>query len=448
MLATTDKNLRPYMVSIDWLQIHVRIPADFNPFSQNLFGYHYRPIHHGTRTFRALFEVYEPDGVLLGILAVHPTSPVLNPLVALFKVDNAVLYEAEMVNRVFNYFSICNLRYRSITRLDICFDSNELYGGLKHQSLMENYFKREYLKIGLNKVWAGIDLRYSLSVNSKGYKNIFDNKDEKKRPLQNLPKVEIETITWGSRASDVQVQIYNKTKELKAVKMKHHIVNAWKAAGLDTERDVYRIEIRIARGGKQLKNTNNGSRFNLSLNEILNEQIIEQLFSDYAHKYFRFYRNKGMGRIQRMKEVRLFSLTQQHVVRPQRLTKKKDYSKMQKILINYLDKEIYSNKQLSTEVVKELEATKEYYLRAYNMETWYEEMKKERCAKLSGDESILTKDPDYYDVYLEGIDRTSADRAAQMQAELEEEARVLQELLEEEKRDFGDLYKRDILARL
>ena len=182
---------------------------------------------------------------------------------------------------------------------------------------------------------------------------------------------------------------------------------------LDTEREVYRVEIRIARGGKQLKNTKNGSRFDLSLNEILTQDLLEQLFSDYAHKYFRFFINKGMGRIQRMKEIKLFCLNRQHIIRPQRLTKKKDYSKMHKVLINYLDKQIVSNKELDNEVVEELTKAKEYFIQAYGMEKWYEDIKRQRIAQLKLHQQNQQNEENLYDVYLEGLERTAAKRAAQ-----------------------------------
>ena len=447
MLNTEDKNNRPYLVSIDWLQIHVRCRANFDPFSPNLLGYAFRPLGHGSKTFKQLLEVYEPDGIMLGVIAMLPYSPQLHPLTCIFKVENSVLYEADMVSRIFNFFGACELQYKGITRLDICYDSNELYGGLKHQSLMQNYISKRYLKIGLNRGWLAFNLGYTLNVNKKGYKTILSNEDKSQRPLDHIPDMDIETVTWGSRASDVQVQVYNKSAELRQVKMKHHIVNAWKQAGIDTEREVYRVEIRIARGGKQLKNTKNGSRFDLSLNEILTQDLLEQLFSDYAHKYFRFFINKGIGRIQRMKEIKLFCLNRQHIVRPQRLTKKKDFSKMHKVLINYLDKQIVSNKELDNEVVEELTKAKEYFIQAYGMEKWYQDIKRQRIAQLKQHQQNQLNEENLYDVYLEGLERTAAKRAAQFRAELEAEKIRIAQLLEEEKSDFGELYKQDILRR-
>lgn len=452
-----DKNLRPYMISCDWLQLYLQKTSNFDPNSQNLFGYQFEDVGHGSKVFKKIYSVIEPTGEILGNISLDPYSTNIPASSVILKVENNVLYQADYIERIFHFIAATGLRYRGITRIDIAYDSNELYGGLKHQTLIKKYRSNEYLKIGASEYFMHCKARYHLSVDKKGRKILTDKAPSKKgssgqepepdpRPIQNLQEHQTNSITWGSRSSDVQVQLYDKSKELREVKMKHYIVDGWEKAGIDTERPVYRIEIRIVNEGKSLKNLKTGEKFTLSMNDLVTQELLEQLFHDYAKKVFRFYHRRDITHIQRMKEVRIFSLTNQTIIRPKRNTKQKDYTRMHKMVMNWLDKNIAENARQDNVIVRELERTKEYFIAAYGMEKYIKE-KEEELQYLEEVNARTIKTPqEYYRDKFAGIHNDTARRAAEEWRKHEEAFLNMKIAIEDEDQDISlDMYH-DILT--
>lgn len=444
----SDKNLRAYAISCDWLQLYLHKTAAFNPDWENLFGYNFVDVGHGSKVFRKIYQVVEPTGEVLGNISLDPYSNKIPASAVIFKAENNVLYQADYIERIFTFISAVGLRYRGITRLDIAYDSNELYGGLKHETLVKKYRNNEYLKIGANEYFMHCKAGYHLSVDKKGKKKLTDkapvktaNKEGKQEQqaqvIQNLGEHKTNSVTWGSRSSDIQVQLYDKSKELREVKMKHYIVETWKTAGLDIEKPVYRIEIRIVNEGKHIKNLKTGEKFTLSMSDLVTQELLEQLFHDYAKKCFRFYHRRDITHIQRMKEVKIFSLTNQTLIRPQRNTKRKDYTRMHKIIINTLDKHIAENAKLDNVLTHELEAVQQYLLKAYGMEKWYQEKEdEEEYRNIAGDRTKQTTQ-EYYREKFAGLSSPVAERAAEMWKKHEDNFLNMKVALEEEESDIS-----------
>lgn len=434
-----NKNYRHYAISCDWLQLYLHKASDFSPTEPNLFGYNFLPLGYGSKVFKSLYKVIEPSGEELGILSADPYLPTMNPNTCIFKVENNVLYQSDYIARCFQFIACCGLKYKGITRIDLAYDCNELYGGLKHETLIKKYQKNEYLKIGLNRYMAWMNGTYKLVA----HKRDTGERDAQNRPIKtetiecitesggSIQSHRCESITWGSRSSDIQVQVYNKSQELREVKMKHYITEYWKDCGLDLERDVWRIEIRIVNGGKSMKNLKTGETFNLSMDELITQETIEQLFHDYAKKYFRFFYRGTQKKVQQMKEIPLFSLANKTVLRPKRLTKSKDYTRMHKITINWMDKNIYENAKLDNVIVREMVAVKDYYIKAYGMEKWYKEKREhdsynQEISTHSAETQAETIQ-DKYKRTFEGLSDEVAERAAKMRYQIEKELEKIKE---------------------
>lgn len=435
-----NKNYRHYAISCDWLQLYLHKARDFDPAEPNLFGYNFLPLGYGSKVFKSLYKVIEPSGEELGILSADPYLTTMNPKTCVFKVENNVLYQSDYIARCFQFIACCGLQYKGITRIDLAYDCNELYGGLKHETLIKKYQKNEYLKIGLNRYMAWMNGTYKLV----SHKRDTGEKDEHNHPIKreviecitesggDIAAHRCESITWGSRSSDIQVQVYNKSQELRDVKMKHYIVDYWKECGLDLERDVWRIEIRIVNGGKSMKNLKTGESFNLSMDELITQEMIEQLFHDYAKKYFRFFYRGTQKKVQQMKEVTLFSMANETILRPKRLTKNKDYTRMHKITINWMDKNIYENAKLDNVIVHEMTAVKDYYIKAYGMEKWYKELREKEAynQELSENTAGLPAETiqDKYKRTFQGLSDEVAARAAKLRLQIEEELTRIKEV--------------------
>lgn len=452
-----DKNLRSYLISCDWLQLYLHKTSSFNPKAENLFGYHFQDVGHGSKVFQNIYNVIEPTGELLGNISLNPYSSKIPASAVIFKAENNVLYSNDYIERIFAFIASCDLHYKGITRIDIAYDSNELYGGLKHETLIKKYRANEYLKIGANEYFMHCKAGYHLSIDKKGKKSITDknpkSKEESKegnsKPAENvqcLGEHKINSVTWGSRSSDIQVQLYDKSKELREVKMKHYIVDSWKLAGLDTEKPVYRIEIRIVNEGKHIKNLKTGERFTLSMNDIVTQEMLEQLFHDYARKVFRFFHRRDIKKIQQMKEVKIFSLTNQTVIRPSRKSRRKDYTRMHKITLNWLDKNIYENAKQENTITRELERVREYFVTAHGMEKWIKEREDENEYKEQIQSAAKVGVYEHFKQKFAGLKSDVAERAAKKWTEHEEAFLTMRAELNEEENDISPDMYRDIIT--
>lgn len=437
-----DKNNRNYAISCDWLQLYLHKASNFNPLQPNLFGYNFVSVGHGSKVFKNLYKVIEPTGEQLGIISYDPYSSKIHKNTCIFKLENNVLYQSDYIPRTFQFLACCNFTYKGITRIDLAFDANELYGGLKHETLIKKYTKNEYLKVGLNNYLAYMSGTYKINIKKQdGHEKVNIESEEGIQPHR------CESITWGSRSSDIQVQLYNKTKELNDVKMKHYIVDYWKKCGLNTEKDVWRIEIRIVNGGKSVKNLKTGETFNLSMDELMTQELIEQLFHDYAKKYFRFFYRGTQKKVQQMKEIKLFPLNNITILKPQRITKEKDFTRMHKITVNWIDKNIYENANLDNVIVREMEAVRNYFISAYGMEKWY----KEHQEQSTYNQEITNnrqKDPgqtiqDKYKITFKGLSNQVAERAAKLRKQIEEEIIKIKEI-DQESTDYDWFYLQDV----
>lgn len=196
--------------------------------------HHFVDVGHGSKVFRKIYNVVDGDGCLIGNVSLDPYSDAINKNTVIFKAENNILYEPDAIPRIFTFLAEAGLRYKGITRIDVAYDCNEFYGGLKPQKLLDNYFNMKYLKLGNNDPWVKMAGGYKLKFRANNSQKIKLDGDG-----QTVGAFRASSVTWGQRSSDIQVQVYNKSKELREVKMKHHIVDWWKQNGLDTEKQTF-----------------------------------------------------------------------------------------------------------------------------------------------------------------------------------------------------------------
>lgn len=313
-------------------------------------------IGHGSRNWREIRTIYDPEGVEIGTLTFNPTSPNVQQDMVVVKCDNSLLYEEDGISRFYAAIIGMNLVAQGISRIDIACDLNDFYAGLNPQEFITDLMMRKYIKVGLaNRAFATIDFGYSTHVDhgelhayNRAPEHALTDAQKKKEARyieernadiagSGLPLIEKEelkeyqtlpiqhalttALTWGKTGRAIQVQIYNKSKELREVKMKRYIVDAWKAAGLDLERDVWRVEFRIRAQGKELENLSTGEQFTLSTIDCVTQEQVEMLFQAYAEKYFKFFVNDGHAKIQNAPRLQLFNFSGEPVCRPKRIKK-------------------------------------------------------------------------------------------------------------------------------
>lgn len=368
-----DGNARPYCISLDWLSVSCRDQGYiFYDREEQPSGYKLVKLDHGSKCFAYLATIYDPEGQLIGELHAKPYNKAMDERCVIVKADNALLYQQDGVEQLFACITALALYYKGINRIDLACDQNEFYGGLLPMHLMEDYFSkdRKILKLGCNHGFNHFDLNYYATTSKNGL--ICWSKmpipSEKKRQAvaqeiaarnEELAKVGLplldasqakaieptqresemyQSVTWGTRGNGVQVQLYNKTKELQEQKLKHYIVDAWKAAGLDVSRNVYRVEIRIHGRGKGVLNLETGKEFEINLVDCLLQEQIEQFFFTYAERHFKFFRNRGLVKLRQNEPITLWH-RRDPILKPKLSKTVRNPSRFTLVLLNAIKKE-------------------------------------------------------------------------------------------------------------
>lgn len=343
---TYQPKTRPYQISIDWLSVSCDTTLFFKPEEENE-KYKLSDAGYGAKFWRKILKIErKTDGRKIGVLCYENTQA-CNANLAVLKFENELLYDKDCFEVVCDVILSLGLRFRGISRIDMACDFNEFHGGLTAPNLMSGYKKNKYLKGGTSKYM--LIGHHNYFAHGKDESTIYDQApifDEKLRekeaarieaanqeliahglpPIsrtppkrilaQDIQEHTIDSLTWGSRSNGVQVQLYNKTREMQEVAPKWYIVETWKNAGLDLSKDVWRLEIRITTRGKELRNSETGQEFRLSVIDVITQEQLEALFFSYCEKYFKWYRNDGHEKLQNCKRLKLFNIDFEPIVKP------------------------------------------------------------------------------------------------------------------------------------
>lgn len=285
----------PFACGIDWLQVFVFLHSPLE--NKEIGDVRVTVSDYPTAQFLEKAEIslrFESKWLPFAIILFKPRTSVLPSYAAQMKLENRALYEENLMPRLSYVFSVLNIEYRSISRVDIFYDCNKFWGGRSPRQFLTDYTRQKVLKIGINRGFLNFDnFGYQVANGSK------------KMPAGFRVGSPLWTgCTWGSK-DYIQAQIYNKSEELRKVKYKPHIVAMWEDCGLDPE-CVWRSEIRIKKQGKHLQLIESGDLFSLGAFEIANQERIWELFKEYSDKYFRFVFRDYHAKRQQMRPCRLF----------------------------------------------------------------------------------------------------------------------------------------------
>lgn len=291
-----------YVISVDWLQIYCHLSKPFDLGEHIAGAWKFEVVEKHTRFYsrmvKASLKCANDHYVEFAEVLCKPNSTVLDPRSAHVKVYNEQLYTSVWFKNLSNLLKAANLEYRSVTRVDLAYDCNKFAKGTDPQNLLKGYFLQKILKIGTN--------RCSMQIANMGY-NLETVGEEWERP-RTLPRPAVTGVTWGSMATGKQHVIYNKSLEMREVKYKPWIVERWLQHGLNPD-NVWRAEIRIANRGKEMMFGDPEHLFSLGMSEIADQDRIEELFLSYANKLYRFVKNDGRVKKQRMEPIQLFEIT-------------------------------------------------------------------------------------------------------------------------------------------
>ena len=315
----------PYAINVDWLQVYCH--DDNLGFLHDIYygvsAYEFNLLPHGTRHFKELWEVIDEDGEKYAIIQRVPHSSIISADGAIIQLCNRELYRPYYASNFIVFLSSHHFRYKSISRLDICFDSNYLYKKLKHSKLIKDLMTGVVLKNNQSKV----------AWNFNAIANVG-------KPM------ECNSCSFGSKSSSVSTKMYNKTLEMKEQKQKPYIIESWGYNGLNLDMDVWRIEISIKSDASTTIRTDSGEIFRLDPDSLRMQELTENIFFSYAEKYFSFKRNNGTKNKTRMPDLPIFPKERSITLRPIRITEEKDSGRSDRIFLKKLHSLLNANENM------------------------------------------------------------------------------------------------------
>lgn len=279
--------------NIDWLEVHCLEPSFDDKRDANFFqrqGWVVRSREYGTRVYQEMFVLLE-HGTSEPLIEVrrNPSSTkskgiqVLEPLSCHLRLTNRACYLDSPAAIMFEFIRRYNYTFRRISRIDIALDFEKFDSGDNPAEFIKRYMKGNIRKCNVTTIRPhGEDTWTGQSWNS---------------------------ISWGAKKSMIGTKLYNKSLELKQVKDKPYIRQAWFLAGLVDdyftmkkkaqdgslyEPTIWRLEFSISssvRGWFRIEDdqTKGGIRsMNNTLDCYFSKQQCLNIFASLAAHYFHF----------------------------------------------------------------------------------------------------------------------------------------------------------------
>ena len=213
-------------VNIYWLEVYcledwIGYPHNANYFRER--GFFVRERDYGTPMYREMFTIYGEDDMPFIEIRRQPKSTyerqengLFDPMSAHVRLANRTCYFQTCAQVLQLFLEEHHFAFRRISRIDICLDFELFDTRDNPQTFLQRYFAGKYAKINQTNVTS----------------HARDHWDKRRW----------NSVSWGSKTSMVSTKLYNKTLELKEVKDKPYIRQAWKASGLvDDIQDLWKI---------------------------------------------------------------------------------------------------------------------------------------------------------------------------------------------------------------
>lgn len=302
-------------VNIDWLEVYcleddIGYPHDADYFRRS--GWQVEEREYGTPVYKEMFKLVGYDGESWFEVRRAPKSDT-RQLNGLFdyrachvRLANRTCYFTEAAKLLADFLEQNGLHFQRIARLDLALDFVRFDFGDYPEKFLQRYMNGTYSKIN------------QANINGHG----TDRWDGR---CWN-------SVSWGAQSSMIVTRFYNKKLELKTVKDKPYIRQAWRACGLvDDEQtlekhksdgtvyypDIWRVEFQIKSGTKKwfVVEDYNGQRKQIrSIHHTLQDyytraQLLDRFYS-LAHHYFHFKHYDKKQRKDRCPDKKLFDIGQ------------------------------------------------------------------------------------------------------------------------------------------
>jgi hypothetical protein len=324
------------VINIDWLQLNCKGQLSLHA------GFTYKLLPYSTRVFRKIYEMYQADRLLCTI-ACCPLSSAIPQDTNIIKFENRILYEPDLWSVVDCVIKVSNLKFKGVSRLDVCCDFNYFDNNLRGDTFIANFLNNSYFHHCKSK--------YSVHGRQKYY-NINDY------------------LRFGSGNSIVVSYLYNKTLEMHEVKHKHHIYNCWLENKLDVSKDVFRLEFSIKSSQISITDYQSKEKLELNTSNLRSYDFLQELFYSLYERYFTFsYRATGSKKDD-LKRVPLFNRVRNTYIN-KIFSNTKDFTRTDKTFLRRL--EAYNNELRETKryLADELEQCKEHFIDTRGLRMYY-----------------------------------------------------------------------------
>lgn len=224
-----------FCVNLDWLSFSVRL---VNPESELQCPDGYRlELLPGNNIYRQRFILWDAAGRKLITALWQPYSSTLDKLVAHVQFSNCTLYSEERFGLWDLLIQIWDCEFNSMSRIDICcdFDATDFQHGVIR-------------RLGDGRCYVQGKREGSRFWHEE---SIPIGPDEAKK------RVVYHCLSWGSKASEIKVKLYWKSREqgiivpegFPMVPDKPYIVEEWQQLGMNV-RNVWRLEFSLSSSGQ------------------------------------------------------------------------------------------------------------------------------------------------------------------------------------------------------
>lgn len=325
------------IISIDWLTLWGEIGA-----GSEVPHYRYGGETGGGRIFSRARSI-QYKGKEIAVVASDPCSGMLSPKSAQLTMRNWVLYDSDLNTHLFSICRLCGFRALSISRIDICMDFQCFACGLNPRDFIKGFWAERYIKNGGGNFSAFGKCRERLDVN---------------------------TLTFGKRASGVYCRLYNKSVEQVEQVSKPWIREMWRAVGLDESKDVWRLEFELRGRAIKLCDKTTGEIEKLPFKLLFDKSFVVDLFSALCCDYFEFKIAGSDTNKSRLKSLRLFNFETSELMRVRAVDMSKGRVR-EKVMLKNLH--LFMQRYF-TESVTDIYNTREmaeYLAKVTGLEHWY-----------------------------------------------------------------------------
>ena len=292
---------------------------------------------YGTRVYSCIADVTYKGQEFMTI-TYQPLSKIINESACHVKVTNYWLYTDKWLDILKLAFGEFRIKPIQVSRVDISCDWQYSRSGVSASVLMSKLVKGDYRKIHQPR-WTlhAIDTEKELWYNG---------------------------MSFGSKKSSCFTRFYNKSLELKEVKDKIYIRECWEQADLDLDKDVYRVEFQLKADGRKSIDKSTGAIIDISVDELIDRQRVQELFLYYAAYYFDIRRNDN-ERKDRSTQVDIFAQSDMDYKAWQN-PRNVISTRTDKMVLNYIVRKLQEAEHQDTPWgIEEAKATRNFFAKLY-----------------------------------------------------------------------------------